>query len=76
MNRYYPTAKLIILDYKSPLGLCDEKELKEWLEGQAKAKAETLDREVDVYFEDSPSVVTNLRKYCKKCMVIHYGGRW
>ena len=65
-----------MVNHEKPFGLYSLKDVESWLEGQAEKKAKILDEKVDVYFEDSPDVVKYLRKYCKKCLIIHYGGRW
>jgi hypothetical protein len=50
--------------------------LQKWFEVQASKKAELINKlGIEVYFEDTPEVVVELRKLCKNCKVIQYGDR-
>ena len=50
---------------------------KEWGLIQAERKAKALnDNNIDVFFEDAPEVVKNLRQLCKNTKIIQYGGRF
>jgi len=72
-NKYYPQAKLIILDHEE---YSNDKSYARWLKKQAKLKAKALKKyKIDVYFEDSPIVVQELRRLCPKVKILQYGER-
>jgi len=76
VKRYFPNTKLIQTDHETYKGSSKE-ELKNWLKEMANTKAIPINKEkIDVYFEDSPSTVQQLRKLCPNTKIIHYGGRW
>jgi len=48
----------------------------DWFKSVASKKAAKIkDLELDVYFEDMPETVLELRKLCKETKIIQYGGR-
>lgn len=47
-----------------------------WFKEIAKNKSKQInDLDLDVYFEDMPQTVEELRKLCPKCKIIQFGGR-
>lgn len=75
-KKYFPQATLIMTDCTY-----NEKEQNEkievWYVTQAKKKAKPiLDNKIDVFFEDTPQVVVELRKLCPNTKIIQYGGRF
>lgn len=72
-NKYFPNAKLILLGHVEP---GNETIIEDWFIKQARLKASVLlQEEIDVYFEDTPEVVRELRKLCPEVVIIQYGGR-
>jgi len=50
--------------------------LDDFFDAHAKAKAKFIKAlDVDVYFEDAPNIVTRLRKFCPKTIIIQVGRR-
>ncbi len=83
-KKYFPMATVIITRTILP---SKDNELmtknyvndgkKEWSLIQAERKAKALnDNNIDVFFEDAPDVVKNLRQLCKNTKIIQYGGRF
>lgn len=72
-NRYFPKATLILLGQEEP---GKETIIEDWFITQARKKAAALiQNKIDVYFEDTPEVVKELRKLCPNISIIQYGGR-
>jgi len=74
-KKYFPNAKLIILGHEEPT---PETKLEGWFIRQAKKKAIALIQNgIDIYFEDTPPVVREMRKMLPPTIkVIQYGGRF
>jgi len=71
VKKYFPSAKLIILDHVEPHLLLD---LKDWYKKQAELKAKVIKKEgIEVYFEDIPQVVRYLRNLCPNTKIICFG---
>lgn len=71
IEKYLPTARLIILDLIDPSLLID---LDSWYRKQAELKAKVInDLGIEVYFEDIPKVVRYLREMCPNTKIICYG---
>lgn len=74
-SKYFPQATLVILGHEEPKA--GEPVLKKWYVRQAERKAKALKKyKIDVYFEDTPPVVRELRKMCPETKIIQYGGRF
>lgn len=75
VKKYYPMAKLIILGHEEPN---PDTNLEKWFIKQARKKAEALiENKIDVYFEDTPPVIREMRKILPQTIkVIQYGGRF
>jgi len=72
-ERYFPTATLVMLDQNIPEA---EEGVEEWFINQARMKAKALKKyDIDIYFEDTPAVVKELRKLVD-IPIIQYGGRF
>jgi hypothetical protein len=72
-KKYYPSATLVVLDHEEPKA---ETVIEDWFVKQAKVKSRALQKyDIDVYFEDTPQVVKELRKLCPRTKIIQYGGR-
>ena len=69
VKKYFPMAKLFILDIGA-------KEIHNFSELQANLKQKIInENQIDVYFEDNPTVFSLLRKLCPNTKIIHYGSR-
>jgi len=76
VKRYYPNIPLTIISHETLKGN-SKKEVKKWLVEMGKKKAEVINAmNLDIYFEDSPTTVHTLRKFCPNTKIIQYGGRW
>jgi len=76
VKRYYPNVSLTITSHETLKGNSKD-EVKDWLKEMARKKAEIINQMgLDIYFEDSPTTVHWLRKFCPNTKIIHYGGRW
>jgi uncharacterized HAD superfamily protein len=65
--------KLIFADIHPPAKVLTSK-LEDWYQYQASKKAEILkDEKIEVYFEDTPSVIKYLRELCPEIKIICYG---
>jgi hypothetical protein len=72
-KKYYPSATLVVLDHEEPKA---ETIIEDWFVKQARVKSKALKKyKIDVYFEDTPQVVRELRKLCPETKIIQYGGR-
>ena len=72
-NRYFPKAKLVMLGQIEPE---EDTEMEKWFVEQARMKAKALEKyDIDIYIEDTPEIVRELRKMNLKCLIIQYGGR-
>lgn len=75
-NKYYPMAKLVLLNKDNKDAYCIGLSIEEWLKKQAMIKARAIiENKIDVYFEDTPGIVLELRKICPHTKIIQYGGR-
>ena len=73
-KKYFPGAILVCLDHEEPK---EETDLEEWFVKQARLKAKALEKyKIDVYFEDTPEVVKELRKLCPQVKIVQYGSRF
>ena len=71
VKKYFPLAKLIILNHVEPHLLLD---LKDWYKKQAELKAKVIkELGIEVYFEDRPQVVRYLRDLCPNTKIICFG---
>lgn len=72
---HYPQYKLYHI--KVPQWLTThEADIAEWHSLVAKAKAKLINKlDLDIYFEDMPETVEQLRQLCPNCKIIQYGGR-
>jgi len=71
VKKYFPLAKLIILNHVEPHLLLD---LKDWYKKQAELKAKVIkELGIEVYFEDRPQVVRYLRNLCPNTKIICFG---
>ena len=71
-RKYFPMANLIMVQVEQPT---IEVSI-DWLDQQAKGKAVVInEKQIDVYFDDNPSVVAKLRQMCPNTKIIKYGGR-
>jgi len=71
VKKYFPSAKLIILNHVEPHLLLD---LKDWYKKQAELKAKVIkELGIEVYFEDRPQVVRYLRDLCPNTKIICFG---
>ena len=72
-KKYLPEAILVCLDHEEPKV---ETILEDWFIKQAIVKSKALKKyKIDVYFEDTPEVVRELRKLCPDTKIVQYGGR-
>jgi len=52
------------------------KDVEEWFKEIARRKSEVINKlQLDIYFEDMPETVEELRKLCPNTKIIQYGGR-
>lgn len=73
-QKYFPQAKLIILNHVEPTRSTI---LEGWFVKQARLKAKALkENNIEVYFEDTAEVVSELRKLCPDIKIIQFGGRF
>jgi len=77
VKMYCPHCKeLIMLDSGLPDKNASVEEVMAWVERMADDKAKVInERKIEVYFEDSPTIVRKLRKLCPNTKIIQYGGR-
>ena len=75
VQKFCPRTKLIMVDVPIPI-MTNGEELENLRELQAKKKAKVInDLGIDVYFEDSWTIVKRLRELCPKTKIICFGGR-
>jgi hydroxymethylpyrimidine pyrophosphatase-like HAD family hydrolase len=80
-KKYFPTATVIVTRLDHPtkdtvLMTSNYGTDKSWNMLQSERKAKAINENaIDVYFEDNPEVVQNLRKMCPNTKVLQYGGR-
>ena len=75
VRKFCPRTKLIMVDQEIP-HMHSKEELENYREMQAKKKAIEINKlGLDVYFEDSWTVVQRLRQLCPKTKIICFGGR-
>ena len=73
VKRFFPQGKLIMVNHSIPNMLT---EMKTWYQRQAMLKANIINSiGLDVYIDDSPLVVRELRKLCPNTKILCYGGR-
>jgi len=76
VKQFYPTFPLIILGHTPPFGITDEKEIRKWLKReQLMKKVEKIkELNLEIYIDDTPSLVVELRKLCPNTKIIKFGG--
>jgi hypothetical protein len=73
MQKWFPKYKLYMTPVKQWATIDG---WKVWYKAMAEAKAKQInDLQIDVYFEDMPAIVDELRKLCPNTRVIQFGGR-
>ena len=73
VKKYYPDLQYINVDVKR---WKTKKEWTDWYKIVAYAKAEAINNlGLDIYFEDMPITVKQLRKLCPNTKIILFGGR-
>ena len=72
---HFPSYKLFHV--KVPQWLTTHpSDIKKWQNEVSRRKARLINKlQVEVYFEDMPDTVEQLRKLCPNCKIIQYGGR-
>lgn len=72
-KKYFPNISLVILSVEP---YEKDEDIEDWMKRSAVAKAKKINElELDVYFEDMPATVRELRKLCPNTKIIQYGGR-
>lgn len=73
VSGYFGRVPLIMTNAENPIAF---ESIDKWFVKQANKKAVVLKRlGIDVYFEDTPEIVVELRRLCSGITVIQYGGR-
>lgn len=75
-DKYFPNAGLVFVNHGSKDSYAQGIPIVDWIKQQALIKADAINKaNLDVYFEDTPTIVKELRKLCPNTKIIQYGGR-
>jgi len=77
IKQYCPTAvELIMLDDDIPDMNAGEEEVRAWIIRMAESKAKVIkEKKIEIYIDDSPTLVKKLRELCPEAKIVLYGGR-
>ena len=75
-EKYCPNAKNLFIIGKGTLDQNEPQKVIDWLNINAEEKAQTINLlKLEVFFEDSPTIVSKLRLLCPNTKTVCYGGR-